>query len=248
MRICQCLRTKKSYLGESNFCPFSDSCDDNWTWDTPEETTTSVHTYGQNGRTVLFHSNWSNGTVAIRGNRPLPKHGQYYWEIDVSHRVFGTSLMFGVGTAKASLHETRFVNLIGQDGHSWGLSHKGQIWHDGKGRQFTDPFIEYTPTTIGLLYNGSNGTLSYYKDGRSLGVAFDGLNAVEEPLFPMISSTAARTEMTLNETKRTFWNLQDRCCWRLVQVLESIDQVDRLPLPTPVRIELKRRSRWTLRL
>lgn len=38
---------------------------------------------------ACFHPNWSKGTAAIRGTRIL-NHGRYYWEIHVSHRVFGT--------------------------------------------------------------------------------------------------------------------------------------------------------------
>jgi len=69
--------------------------------------------------TVLFHPGWSNGTAAVRGTAPLNGR-RAYWEIEVSHRLFGTSLMFGVGTARARTHESYFTNLLGVDEHSWG--------------------------------------------------------------------------------------------------------------------------------
>ncbi len=36
-------------------------------------------------------------------------------------------MMFGVATKKARLHVDAFVNLLGEDSQSWGLSHKGNI-------------------------------------------------------------------------------------------------------------------------
>ena len=44
--------------------------------------------------------------------------------------------------------------------------------------------------------------LTFYKDGVSLGIAFDGVDEVEEPLYPIICSTSAKTEMTLGVMKR----------------------------------------------
>jgi hypothetical protein len=36
-------------------------------------------------------------------------------------------MMFGVGTKKARLHVDAFVNMLGEDDQSWGLSHKVEI-------------------------------------------------------------------------------------------------------------------------
>ena len=43
-------------------------------------------------------------------------------------------MMFGIGTAKARLHVDAFVNMLGEDEQSWGLSHKGLVWHKGQHR------------------------------------------------------------------------------------------------------------------
>ena len=125
-------------------------------------------------------------------------------------RIFGTSMMFGIGTRKSLLHMESFVNLIGCDVNAWGLSHKGLLWHNDEWKSFTKPFPENKATTLGLLFDGVAGTLSYFKDGVDLGVAFTGLNLVKDKLYPMISSTAAKTEMTLQNMQRDFFNLQDR--------------------------------------
>lgn len=86
--------------------------------------------------------------------------------------------MFGIGTEYTSLHANAFQNLLGEDSHSWGLSHKGLIWHAGIGHRYTKCFNENQATTIGILFDGIDGTLTYYKDGICLGVAFRGLNKV----------------------------------------------------------------------
>lgn len=118
--------------------------------------------------------------------------------------------MFGICTKKARLHADSFVNMLGEDENGWGLSHKGILWHNGQWKSYTKPFRENESTTIGMLYDGNLGTLSYYKDGVYLGVAFSGLNKLHEELYPMVCSTAAKTEMTLCNMRRDFINLQDR--------------------------------------
>ena len=112
--------------------------------------------------------------------------------------------------------------MIGQDEHSWGLSHNGLLWHNGQSRNYTTPFgqhsfrlqvdqylpnnqiqIIYVPIdvigakVIGMLFDGVKGTLTYFKDGIILGVAFRGLHRIKEPLYPMVCSTMAKTEITL---------------------------------------------------
>jgi len=40
--------------------------------------------------------------------------------------------MFGVAGTSARLHVDAFINLLGEDEHSWALSHKGTLWHRGR--------------------------------------------------------------------------------------------------------------------
>ena len=62
--------------------------------------------------------------------------------------LFG-SMMFGIGTKNARLHVDAFVNMLGETDESWGLSHKGILWHGGNYRQYTKSFKENISTTIG---------------------------------------------------------------------------------------------------
>lgn len=141
------------------------------------------------------------------------------------------SMMFGVGTKDARLHANKFINMLGEDSNGWGLSHKGLLWHGGTGYHFTKRFTENQATKIGLLFDGVNGTLTYYKDGRCLGIAFRGLNEIQEPLYPIVTSTAAKTEMTLAEARRDFVNLQDRCRAEILKRVKTTEQVKQLGLP-----------------
>ena len=144
-------------------------------------------------------------------------------------------MMFGIGTKKARLHVDAFVNMLGEDEHSWGLSHKGLLWNGGRHKQYIKAFRRNIATTIGLYFDGILGTLTYYKDGVSLGVAFTGLQDIKDPLFPIVCSTAAKTEMSLGVLKRDFQSLQDRCRATILSHLTHEEQIDQLKLPLRIK-------------
>jgi len=209
--------------------PLSTGCEDHWSWNKNDKSH-EVRLYGPKQRIAHFHPNWSNGTAGVRGTMVL-NGGRFYWEINVSQRIFGTSMMFGIGTKKARLHVDAYVNMLGEDDHSWGLSHKGLLWHAGRHKLYIKPFRQNIATTIGLYFDGVAGTLTYYKDNVCLGVAFSGLQEVTEPLYPIVCSTAAKTEMALGVLKRDFQSLQDRCRVAILAHLTHEEQIDHLRLP-----------------
>lgn len=213
--------------------PLRYGSNDNWTWHRRDKSP-EVRLYGNNFQSALFHPNWSSGTAGVRGTRML-NNGRYFWELHLSKRIFGTSMMFGIGTKKARLHADSFTNLIGEDANSWGLSHKGLLWHAGARTHYTKPFRENVHTVIGIYFDGIAGTLSYYKDKKCLGVAFRGLHQVKEPLYPIICSTAAKTEMVLSTTRRDYINLQDRCRSVIVKLIKKKKDLEELYVPTRIR-------------
>ena len=77
---------------------------------------------GPERKTVLFHPDWSSGIAGVRGSKAI-NQGKHYWEIHINDQVFGTSIMFGIGTKKAKLYSESYVDLIGDNIQSWGLSH-----------------------------------------------------------------------------------------------------------------------------
>ncbi|CAG2218534.1 SPSB3 [Mytilus edulis] len=214
-----------------------DGCEEQWTWNKKDKSH-EVKVQGKRYLTAHFHPNWSNGTAGVRGSVPL-NYGRHYWEIKVSQRIFGTSMMFGIGTRSARLHVDSFVNMLGEDEHSWGLSHKGLLWHNGQCKEFTKPFTENQATTLGMLFDWFEGTLTYFKDGVSLGVGFSGLNNIDEDLFPLVSSTAAKTEMTLGIRRRAYLSLQDRCRATILSSVKRQNEIDILPLPKTIKRFLK---------
>lgn len=129
------------------------------------------------GRRVRFYRRVSCGSASARITRPV-NNGRFYWELHLGDRMFGTSIMVGVGTAGVRTNTTGYKNLIGEDEHGWGLSHKGVVWHGGLWSPYTEPFPQNESTTIGVLFDGVAGTLGFFKDGRWLGVAFTGLDKV----------------------------------------------------------------------
>ena len=217
------------------YCPLNDSCRDSWGWN-PQDKSPDVQLKGPRNQTALFHPNWSIGAAGVRGTRPLLQGHCYYWEIAVAPRVYGTSMMVGIGSQKARLHADSFINLIGEDNESWGLSHKGTLWHGGDSFVFTQPFSENALTIVGVLFDGRKGTLTFFKDGELLGQACKDLNAPDDDdLYPIICSTAAKTEMRLVQARRSFVSLVDRCRNRIATSIAKKELVHILPLPSALK-------------
>jgi SPRY domain-containing SOCS box protein 3 len=78
--------------------------------------------------------------------------------------------MFGVATKDVPLTLSSYGHLLGKDNQSWGLSSNGEIWHNGKSREYCKPFEISQTTRIGILFDGDAGTLSFYKNGKHLGL------------------------------------------------------------------------------
>ncbi|XP_063236718.1 SPRY domain-containing SOCS box protein 3 [Bacillus rossius redtenbacheri] len=217
--------------------PLRHGCEDCWAWNRRDRSP-EVRLYGPGPRTAYFHPDWSSGTAGVRGDTALGR-GRHYWELRVSQRVFGTAMMFGVATRRARLHADAFTSLLGEDEHGWGLSHKGELWHAGRSARYARPFRENQATTVGVLFDGAAGTVTFYKDGACLGVAFSGLDRVREPLYPAVCSTAAKTQMTLAEARRDFESLQDRCRVVILRAVRCQGRLEGLSLPAALRAYLR---------
>jgi SPRY domain-containing SOCS box protein 3 len=82
--------------------------------------------------------------------------------------------MVGFGTSKTCLNyeNYEYVNLIGNDKHSWGLNHCGFLCHDSKTKLYCEKFCE-VETVVGVLMDFYSKSLSFYKNGIEMGVAFE---------------------------------------------------------------------------
>ncbi|XP_077317654.1 SPRY domain-containing SOCS box protein 3-like [Lithobates pipiens] len=213
---------------------------ENWLWEMNGQT--SWAELSESHQEVYFHTDpilESSGTAGVRGDTGFLQ-GEHYWEVEFLEPPSGLSVMVGVGTGRAALHAGSFqyVNLLGKDSESWGLSYKGTVWHDGISKQYTEPFYE-EGTVIGVHLNMEEGTLTFYRDRQSLGVAFTGLHKVQHSLYPMVSSTSPETEIALGLRCCSLPTLEERCLRTLARNLTQTDLVDQLPLPAIVRWKLK---------
>ena len=173
-----------------------------WTFSKEERTSSVI--VENNGKDIRFHPTYSTGTAAVRGDTPLLPKLHHYWEVRMGSVIFGTDVSVGIGTKSASYnsHERSFVTLIGIDDQSWGYSYTGYLHHNdsnGSRRHSAKAYgpHKWTPgAIIGIHLDGWSNKLEFYLNRIPLGVAFAGLPK-NEPLYPMIASTAAKSEMRL---------------------------------------------------
>lgn len=183
-----------------------------WKWhcDNGDEPLPRCITFS-NDQVLLIHPDRSSGSTAVRCNKPLKRNAFTFWEITISDRIFGTSIMIGVGKTRVNTSSIAYINLLGADENSWGLSHKGKLWHAGRFlKDFSGEFVERKAVKVGCLYDGFRGRLSYFIDGVFMGLAFDKL-PVDEPLYPMVSATISQCLFRLDLCYQSFQTLQDLC-------------------------------------
>ncbi|MFH0825297.1 MAG: DUF2163 domain-containing protein [Pseudomonadota bacterium] len=114
--------------------------------------------------------------------------GKWYFEVKILYA--GVYQLVGVGTASASLS-----TFVGNDTHGWGY-----YAINGKKVYDTNTEVTYGATftaddIVGVLVDFDDGSLTFYKNNVSQGVAFTGLSG---PLFPMYSP------YTLNNAGRIY--------------------------------------------
>ena len=201
---------------------------DHWSWDSASKS--ECISLSSDGKTAYFFDNpysISRGTAGVRGTHPVSS-GVYYYEVQVKEPLYGTAVMFGYGSDSVRLHYDNFeyVNLVGKDAQSWGLSHKGTVWHMNKSKSFCEAFFD-KDTIVGCLLNTHSRTLEYFINGVYMGCAFKNLDLENKVLYPIISSTATDVELELLCSYKFIYTLQDLCC---STICKTFSQYDNLPL------------------
>lgn len=188
-----------------------------WTFSCAKQSTSVV--IENDGKDVLFHPRYSTGTAAVRGVQPLAPNMHHYWEVRMESTLYGTDVSVGVGTQNACYdsHESSFVKLLGKDRYSWGYSYVGQLQHNNENIAESEAkLVSYTKqkwaygSVVGVYLNRWQGTLAFYLDRQLLGIAFRDLPKTEE-LYPMLSSTAAKSKMSLTCAQSYPCNLAFEC-------------------------------------
>ncbi|KAM9716486.1 SPRY domain-containing SOCS box protein 3 [Menidia menidia] len=216
-----------------------------WAWD--EQCKSSGSFLSCDNRKVTFHSDYSCGTAAIRGNKELSE-GQHYWEVKMTSPVYGTDMMVGIGTSEVNLDKFKysFGSLLGNDEDSWGLSYTGLLQHKGDKVKFSSRFGE--GSIIGVHLDTWHGTLTFYKNRQRIGVAATRLQ--NKKLYPMVCSTAAKSSMKVIRACYAPTSLTYLCCAQLRRMLPSCcpDVVEALDLPPGLRPLLQTRLGWVFSL
>ncbi|XP_071796963.1 SPRY domain-containing SOCS box protein 3-like isoform X2 [Asterias amurensis] len=218
-----------------------------WIWDEQMMSDACTQAQESKGAQVCFHQDYSCGTAAARGLQPMAE-GQHYWEIQMDSPVYGTAMMIGIGTGQIDLcqYAHTFCNMLGSDtnNESCGLSYTGRFYHGGAhGRSYCTKFGQ--GTVIGVHLDMWFGTLTFYQNGKCLGIATKGL--LGKVWYPMISSTAARSSMCL-QTARSFpSSLQFWCCRTLRRAIPAeLNVVEALDLAPGMRAFLEDNLMWLL--
>ncbi|XP_042903667.1 SPRY domain-containing SOCS box protein 3 isoform X3 [Parasteatoda tepidariorum] len=213
-----------------------------WTWDV-KSGNDFVNTLN-NDRDVTFHRKHSSGTALVRGSKPM-SHGQHFWEIQMISPVYGTDMMVGIGTAEADMSQLQntYISRLGKDSDTWGFSYTGSFYHNGEERTISTTFDQ--GSIIGLHLDLWNGTLSFYKNRKHLGVASRGLNG--KTLYAMASSTAACSSMRLLKSCSFPSCLQFLCCVRLRDLIPDEKCVlNELDIPPGLKLFLEKNLSWLL--
>ncbi|GAX74886.1 hypothetical protein CEUSTIGMA_g2332.t1 [Chlamydomonas eustigma] len=130
--------------------------------------------------------------ATVIANHPVPMDCPlFYFEITVISR--GREGFIGIGF---QTEEVNLGRLPGWESHSYG--YHGDDGHcfsgNGRGQPYGPKYT--TGDVIGCLLNKTNQTISYYKNGTSLGVAFRGI--FEERLYPCVGMRTAGEEVMAN--------------------------------------------------
>lgn len=166
-----------------------------------------------------------------------------YWEINIEF-VYGTgnnqtlfkrerisvfaAMMCGIGKKESKLlSPILFETLIGgEDANSYGLSHKGYLYHGGPVRKYCETAKDREPLVIGVLFDGPRRELSYFVNGVYMGVAFYDLALDGAVFYPMISRYSYRiSSLTLGvlstSQKSQFVVSQQRCRYTIPSLTEK---------------------------
>ena len=215
--------------------PLASGCPDYYGWNitTPRKTLTqsifepAFHAGRCQYPTVMINPVWARGATAILASKRLPWNGQAYWEITIKGESLGSSTQVGIASPQATLKINNYVNLLGTDHHSWAMDQMGNLQHNGVVIPYSKPWEErygrtyYKEVTIGTLFDGCKGTLTYYINGVCLGQAFEGLTRELGDIFPAASTTRTNQRMSLHNLRRSYTNLQDRARSVLLANLED---------------------------
>ena len=107
----------------------------------------------------------SNGAVdSVRATMGISS-GKWYWE---GQKTSTDQEIFGIANASASTG-----TYLGGDANGWGFGTSGNKYNNNTATSYGSSCS--TTDIVGVAFDADNGTLTFYKNGVSLGTAFSGL-------------------------------------------------------------------------
>lgn len=133
----------------------------------------------------------------VFGDYPLLPNGLYYWEFQILKGAY-----FKIGIAEFPLTKTENQGAFCDKENGYGLFSIGQLRHFSnlKGPLYGEGFG--VGDIIGVLYDGYKGNLSFFINGKDLGIAFKGIKkgAVYYPAVAcLLKEESIRLKLPLRE-------------------------------------------------
>jgi hypothetical protein len=122
--------------------------------------------------------------------------GKWYWEVTPIRQSAGNAVTIGVGRSSSALSYPG----ASSDSYSYYSDANGTAikYNNGSFSSYGTSFVQ--GDVIGVAFDADNGTLTFYRNGSSLGQAFSGLTA--GPYFPMVGNF--NTDSAANFGQRPF--------------------------------------------
>lgn len=115
-------------------------------------------------------------TIVIRSTM-FQSSGKWYWE------VTGTSVPVGIAKSAATL-----ATYVGSDANGYGYDASGSKYNSGSGVAYGATFTG--ADTIGVALDLDVGTLTFYKNNVSQGIAYSGLSGEFSPAFSVNTASS----------------------------------------------------------
>ncbi|GIX94818.1 SPRY domain-containing SOCS box protein 3 [Caerostris darwini] len=125
-------------------------------------------------------------TAVIKGTQPMI-NDQFFWEVEIIYPSNDTDMTVGIGTVDFDLHplDYQLIAILAKDGETWSILNIGTFYSYGSW------FMQ--GSVIGVHLDVWNGTLSFYRNKKYLGIACRGLKG--KVFYSMACSTLGHNEM-----------------------------------------------------
>lgn len=219
--------------------PLNKMADFAWRWRIEERHTPVI--LSEDRLSVVFHPRQSNGCCAVRGDKPLLKHMEHWFEVEMQPPLHGQARMIGLGDKFTRLQSGSkdFYPLIGRDCSSWGLNYTGKTLHDGEEREYAGDTTttKSTPIRMGVYFDSYYGNIAFMINDKNFGVAFQNIS-VSLDLYPLICATSRGCEVKLTYSYSSIISLKALCRGSIRLYVKDEEAVDTFPIPPHLKAYL----------